>query len=64
MGDDPVHLIARAEVLSEQSRFDPVQAGEIVTTGTLTSALPVAPGETWSTMLDGIDLTGLSIALV
>ena len=27
----------------------PLAAGEIVTTGTLTRALPVAPGETWST---------------
>jgi 2-oxo-3-hexenedioate decarboxylase len=33
-----------------------------VTTGTLTSALRVAPGETWSTTLSGIALPGLSIA--
>jgi len=53
-----------AEMLSEQSRFEPVQAGEIVTTGTLTPALPIALGETWSTTLDGIELPGLSLALV
>ena len=60
--DSPLLAFAHlAEVLAEQSRFAPVQAGEIVTTGTLTVPLPVAPGETWSTMLDGITLPGLSI---
>jgi 2-oxo-3-hexenedioate decarboxylase len=31
-------------------------AGEIVSTGTLTRALPVKPGETWTTKLKGIAL--------
>ncbi len=52
-----------AEVLASQSRFPPVQAGEVVTTGTLTELLPVAAGESWSTTLDGIDLPGMSITL-
>jgi 2-keto-4-pentenoate hydratase len=56
-----VHL---AEVLAQQSTFAPVQAGEIVSTGTLTAPLPVAPGETWSTTLDGISLPELSLSLV
>jgi len=54
----PSHL---ADTLGKQARFAPVQAGEIVTTGTLTARQPVSPGETWATMLDGIDLPGLSI---
>ena len=63
--DSPLLTFAHlAQILSKQSRFEPVQAGEIVTTGTLTAALPVAPGETWSTTLDGINLPGLSITLV
>jgi 2-oxo-3-hexenedioate decarboxylase len=33
-------------------------AGEIVTTGTLTSAMPVSRGERWSTTLNGIGLAG------
>jgi len=36
-------------------------AGEIVTTGTLTRAYPVRPGEVWSTRMAGIPLAGLSI---
>jgi len=63
--DSPLLAFAHlAQVLAEQSRFAPVQAGEVVTTGTLTDLLPVAPGETWSTSLDGIGLPGLSLAVV
>jgi len=53
-----------AEVLAKQTRFPPIQAGEIVTTGTLTAPRPIAAGQTWSTAVDGIDLPGISIALV
>jgi 2-oxo-3-hexenedioate decarboxylase len=52
-----------AEVLSLQSRFPPVQAGEIVSTGTLTSPMPVSAGEKWRTMISGIDLPALSISI-
>jgi 2-keto-4-pentenoate hydratase len=63
--DSPLLAFAHlAEVLAEQSRFEPVQAGEIVTTGTLTAAPAVAAGETWSTTLGGIYIPGLSISLV
>jgi len=37
----------------------PLRAGEIITTGVLTDAHPVAPGETWRTELTG--LKGLRI---
>jgi 2-keto-4-pentenoate hydratase len=63
--DSPLLAFAYlVEVLAEQSRFAPVQAGEIVSTGSLTAVPPVAPGETWSTTLDGISLPGLSVSLV
>ena len=39
----------------------PLAPGEIVTTGTLTKALPVKPGEMWSTELSGVALDGISI---
>jgi len=57
-------LLALAHLLRELEnlpRFEPVQAGEIVTTGTLTAALPIASGEVWSTELSGLALNGLSI---
>jgi 2-oxo-3-hexenedioate decarboxylase len=39
-----------------------VAAGEVVTTGSLTAALDVSPGESWSTVVSGIPLPGLAIA--
>ena len=42
-----------------QSR--PVEAGEIITTGTLTDAMPIAAGQTWTTELAGIALGGIRV---
>ena len=53
-----IHLL---RLLRDQQRFQPIQAGEIVTTGTLTSACPIGAGETWSTQLSGIGLDGLRL---
>ena len=53
------HLIA---VLAKQPQAKAVQAGELVTTGTLTLALPIRAGETWSTRIEGIALPGISVA--
>ena len=39
----------------------PLAAGEMVATGTLTRALPVKAGETWTTKLTGISLEGISL---
>lgn len=62
--DSPLLAFAHmAALLTRQPGFAPVQAGELVTTGTLTDALPVRPGETWSTELTGIGLPGLRVTL-
>lgn len=52
------HLV---ELLRAQPHAPPLAAGEIVTTGTLTDAHPVAPGETWRTQLSGTALRGLEV---
>jgi len=49
------------DVLATDPHNPRLAAGEIVTTGTLTRAYPVRPGETWSTSISGIPLPGLSI---
>jgi 2-oxo-3-hexenedioate decarboxylase len=46
------------DLLARDPANPPLAAGEIVTTGTLTRALPIAPGETWCTALSGIALDG------
>ncbi|WP_420333827.1 2-keto-4-pentenoate hydratase [Roseibium sp.] len=41
-----------------------LSAGEIVTTGTLTDAAPIMPGDHWTTRLDGIELPGAAINFI
>jgi 2-oxo-3-hexenedioate decarboxylase len=60
--DSPLLAFAHlAEVLVRLPQFPPVAAGEVVTTGTLTAALPVQPGERWRTRIDGIGLPPLEV---
>jgi 2-oxo-3-hexenedioate decarboxylase len=62
LGHPAAALAHLADVLARQPQFEPLRAGEVITTGTLTSALPVAPGETWSSRYDGLPVSGLEIA--
>jgi 2-oxo-3-hexenedioate decarboxylase len=52
------HLVA---ALASQPGAAPLAAGEIISTGTLTDAHPVQPGERWSTRLQGLPLPGLTV---
>ena len=49
------------DLLARDPDNPPLAAGEIVSTGTLTRALPVKPGETWTTKLKGIALEDASL---
>ncbi len=45
--DHPALALAfLADIVARQSQFAPLAAGEIITTGTLTAALDIHPGET------------------
>lgn len=60
----PLHALQHLiEILAKDDSNPPLAAGEIVTTGTLTRAFPIRPGEKWSTRLSGIALDGVSLAL-
>ncbi|MDX2202053.1 MAG: hydratase [Hyphomicrobiaceae bacterium] len=50
-------------VIAHVPGSEPIGAGEIVTTGTLTEAMPVAPGETWTTRLARTALEGLALTI-
>ncbi|HEX6155937.1 MAG TPA: decarboxylase, partial [Burkholderiales bacterium] len=52
------HLV---ETLARQPGAAPLAAGEIISTGTITDAHPVRPGETWSTRLAGLPIPGLAV---
>jgi 2-oxo-3-hexenedioate decarboxylase len=47
--------------LARRPASEALRPGEIVTTGTLTQAMPAAPEETWATELTGIDVAGLQV---
>ena len=53
------HLIG---VIAQQPHASPLQPGELVTTGTLTAALPIHVGQNWTTSLKGIALPGISVS--
>jgi 2-oxo-3-hexenedioate decarboxylase len=60
--DGPLHALAHlTRVLAEQPEFPPLQAGEIVTTGTLTDAHPVRPGERWESDYGDLGISGLAV---
>jgi 2-oxo-3-hexenedioate decarboxylase len=60
--DSPLNALAfLVEVLAKLPESPPLAAGEIITTGVLTDAHPVAPGETWSTTFEGLPLAGLEV---
>ncbi|WP_157271943.1 2-keto-4-pentenoate hydratase [Azohydromonas aeria] len=61
LGSPLLALAHLLRLLQSQPGAAPLQPGEIVTTGTLTSALPVALGQRWETRLDGIALPGLAL---
>lgn len=52
------HLV---ELLAADPDNPPLRAGEIVTTGTVTRAFVVKPGERWQTRVRGLPLAGLDI---
>jgi 2-oxo-3-hexenedioate decarboxylase len=52
------HLV---ELLGRDRDNLPLAAGEVVSTGTLTRALPVKAGETWTTKLKDIAFDGISL---
>jgi 2-oxo-3-hexenedioate decarboxylase len=56
-------LRALVAVLAVDAHNLPLAASEIVTTGSLTRAPPIAAGEVWTTGLTGIALEGARLAL-
>jgi 2-oxo-3-hexenedioate decarboxylase len=52
------HLV---DILARDQINPPLAAGEIITTGTLTRALPVSAGETWTTELTGVAFDGICV---
>lgn len=61
LGSPLLALAHLTKVLASQPDSLPIQAGEIVTTGTITKAYSIQVGDVWTTTVEGISLPGLSI---
>src|ERR1700693_1170567 len=60
--DGPVSALRHLVDILVRDQVNPsLAAGEIVTTGTLTRALPVSAGETWTTELTGVGFDGICV---
>lgn len=53
------HFVRGLDEFSPGWRLEP---GDVITTGTVTRAFPVSPGELWSTRLSGLPLEGIALA--
>jgi 2-keto-4-pentenoate hydratase len=61
----PLHaLLALHQQLQQQPDAPKLQAGEIVSTGSWTNALPVKRGETWSSAFSQLNLGGLTVSFI
>lgn len=59
----PLHALhAVHRQLHQQQGFEPLQAGEIVATGSWTDALPIKRGEVWASAFAQLNLPGLSLS--
>ena len=63
LGSPLLALAHLVEVLGGLPGHPPLEAGELVTTGTLTAALPVEPGQVWTTRVSGLAVTPVELRL-
>jgi 2-oxo-3-hexenedioate decarboxylase len=52
-----------AGAITHQAGAEPLAAGELISSGTLTSSYPIAPGETWRAEVEGIDLSSVTLVM-
>jgi 2-keto-4-pentenoate hydratase len=56
-------LAELASAMAKQDIAEPLRAGDLVSSGTLTESTPIQPGATWTASVDGIDLPTLTLTL-
>jgi 2-oxo-3-hexenedioate decarboxylase len=54
-------LAELASAMAKQNGGEPLAAGDMVSSGTLTESTPIQPGATWTTSVEGIDLPPLTL---
>jgi 2-keto-4-pentenoate hydratase len=54
-------LAELATAMTKQKDAEPLAAGDLVSSGTLTESTPIAPDATWTAALEGLDLPSLTL---
>ncbi len=62
LGSPVLALAHLVRVLATQPQFPSLAGGEIITTGTITDAWPVAAGETWASDYGSLGLDGVTLS--
>jgi 2-oxo-3-hexenedioate decarboxylase len=62
LGSPALALAHLVRLLATQPQFPPLARGEIITTGTVTDAWPVAAGETWASDYGSLGLGGVALS--
>jgi 2-keto-4-pentenoate hydratase len=57
-------LAELASAMAKQEGAEPLAAGDLVSSGTLTESTPIHPGTTWTASVEGIDLSALTLTLI
>ena len=55
---------AMSRANAAQNDVEPLAAGDLVSSGTLTESTPIQPGATWTASVEGIDLPTLTLSVV
>ena len=53
-----------AAAMARRAGSEALQAGDLISTGTLTTSQPIAPGETWTATVEGLDLRPVTLHVV
>lgn len=61
LGSPLVALHHLVELLDDDPNNPPLDAGEVISTGTLTLAMPVSAGQTWTAKVQGISLEDITL---
>ncbi len=60
-GGPLLSLVQLAKIINSQTEARPLAAGEVITSGTITDAMPIAPGEAWTAEVEGLELPALTV---
>jgi 2-oxo-3-hexenedioate decarboxylase len=64
LGSPALCLVEFASAVSQQPGAEPPQAGDLISTGSMTVAPPVAAGERWSVEVDLLGLAPLTVEII